>query len=167
MSWSSCNIRETVDALVLWSFSTSLNLLSPMYRYMRPAKAIVLDYRCMYGFDKCYQLGLWHIYAFVNFFDHKCNIIIIIFVCIRWIFVYFWQRVVIWALSYTNKLLISLVIQKWMFCCLEFEFEVYHLLYINIEFGFSTLKLDYVANFTDFNKKLMLRYNVYQLFNLM
>ena len=88
MSWSSCNIRETIDALVLWSFSISLNLLSPMYQYMRPAKAIVLDYRCMYGFGKCYQHGLWHIYAFVNFFDHKCSIIIIIFVCIRWIFVY-------------------------------------------------------------------------------
>ena len=87
MSCSSGNIRETNDALVLRSFSISLNLSSPMYRYMRPAKALVLGYRCMYGFGKSYKHGLWHIYAFVNFFDHKRSIIIIIFICIRW-FVY-------------------------------------------------------------------------------
>ena len=56
MSCSSCNIRETIDALVLRSFSISFNLLSPMDRYMRWAKAIVLDYRCIYGFGKSYQL---------------------------------------------------------------------------------------------------------------
>ena len=88
MSCSSCDIRETIDVLVLRSFSISFNLLSPMDRYMRLAKAIVLDYRCIYGFGKSYQHGLWHIYAFVNFFDHKRSIIIIIFICIRWIFVY-------------------------------------------------------------------------------
>ena len=88
MSCSSSDIRETLDALVLRSFSISFNLLSPMDRYMRSAKAVVLVYRCIYGFGKSYQHEPWHIYAFVNFFDYKRSIIMIIFICLRWIFVY-------------------------------------------------------------------------------
>ena len=84
MSRSFCNIKATFDALVSESFSVSFNFFSPMDAYVyAPSVSYwhrLWAYIHMRSAKVTRTMTHTHIYQFVNFFDFKSSIIIIIFI---------------------------------------------------------------------------------------